>query len=405
MAFYIRKHLESGPLRFAVGERTIDGHDEDQRFSTGARGEYRPIRRTSLYFGEQRHGEGARLTNVAQFPELEDEPVLSPQMWSSVGIGVIFLLLGVGVLAIKKDMIGILEVIIGVLLIVTPFARTWQKRRELRLKREKILAERAAEEARLQALIGTFAENIRQLRTKRDPELLREISRERASIDVPYEAILATARPVLLAIGFELIAKYPERSLREIAAELQAVSQAVALQMEDETKIFAEIVRRVTWHLLADDRMSDSRRKLVEELATELRVPSELLEAERAATDEFIRLRGVGLQSLTPRRADLPLAFNEVCLMQTVGGKAARRKKAEGTVYITSKRIAIVNGKQDDTAIGSIFDVELDSDEKTLHVTMSNRKKNFALTVERPIETAAIVDILATHTRGTAMML
>lgn len=405
MAFYIRKNLESGPLRFAVGERTPDARDDDPRFSTGPKGEYRPIRNTSLYFGEQRDGDGVELTNIAQFPALENEPVLSPLMWSSVGVGVIILLAGVGVLAVKKDMIGIIEILIGLAMIITPFVRTMQKRREVKAKREKILAERAAEEARLQALIGSFAERVRGLRSRRDEQALVEIARERSSIDVPYEAVVATSRPILTSIAFELTAAYPDRSLDETAKELTACARAIGLGADDVTSILAEIVRRVIWHLLSDDRMNDEMVKNVDSLARAFQIPDEALGAERAAIAEFRTLRGLQMRTLSPKRAELPLGFNEACLHQTVGVNASKKRATEGLVYVTTKRLSIVNGKQDDTQLASIYDVELDADASTIHLKLADRKKNFAIRTHKPIETAAILEIISAHARATAMML
>jgi len=405
VAFYIRKNLESGPLRFAVGERTADGRDDDPRFSTGPKGEYRPIRRTSLYFGEQRDGEGVALTNIAQFPTLQHEPVLSLLMWCSVGLGAILLLAGIGVLAVKKDMIGILEIVIGLAMIITPFVRTIQKRREVRAKREKILAERAAEEARLQALIGSFAERVRLLRTRRDAESLAEIAKERAAIDVPYEAILATARPVLTSVAFELTADVPERSSAAVAVELKSCARAIGLTEFDTTRILAEIVRRVIWHLLSDDRMSDENKRQVDELTKAFEIPEELLQEEQAAIDEFCALRGLEIRKLTPRRADLPLGFNEACVHQTAGTNASKKKSADGSIYITTKRLSLVNGRQDDTQLASIYDIELDSDENTIHLKLADRRNNFALRVQRPIETAAVLEIISAHARTTAMLM
>jgi hypothetical protein len=402
VAFYIRKHLESGPIRFAVTTRSIDGTHDDSRLSTGPHGEYRPVRRAPLYFGEQRHDDEIALTNVAQFPDLEDEPVLSPLMWSSVGLGVIILLLGVGVLAFRRDAIGFIEIVVGLALIITPFARTWQKRRENRERKAKILAERAAEEARLRELIGAFAGTVKQLRKSRTTDILAQVRREREAIDVPYDAIIATARPILTSILFQLTAQWPQRSAADIAQEFRSVVEAIGITMEDRILIATEVLRRVTWHMIADDRMSDEMSRSIGELAHALEVPDELRSDEIEAITEFRRLRGIDLGGLTARDSELPLGYRESVLMIPTGSRAV--KKAEpAPVHITSKRLVIA--KKDEIEMSEIYDIELDYDERTLYITHANRKKNLAIRVDRPIEAGRTIDLLAENARRTAVLL
>lgn len=421
VAFYIRRSLGTGPIRFAVDERSPAGLATGEGLSTGSDGEFRRLGAAGLYFAEQRPVDP--LGGIASPPPEKDSILayLKPEGESlrtylpllSMGAGLLLIILGIGVVVRNQDAIGWVEIVIGLVMLIGPVAFSINRIRAARARERAERAEREALEARNRELAGEFAKQLETLPESHDPESLKRLRSDRQSREIPYEAVSAYARHATRRAAFRILARIGELGSEGVAREIESVGDAVGLNDDDRVIVRSGVYQTVVWHLLADDRMTDEQKRLVEQLQQALSLDESMTERERTAIEELEGLRGVSAANLPSAVTPIALKFQEDCLHATTGSFARRvfeRVKTpagqvrramwsptkETHVVTTSKRLILAMKSETVIQFPEIFGMEVDADEAVIEITVRDRKQPYVISLPDPIRTARVISIAST---------
>jgi hypothetical protein len=409
VSFYVRCLLDSGLIRFSVGPRDRAESFDGPLSSTTATGEYKRFRPTGQYFGEQRAAASlAGYTSAAALPSGVWEFIRSsgPRfLYGSVAafiFGGLMVLLGLAVTA-RKGLHGLIEVLIGVAIIATPFVLSWQRLRSLREARERERRARAEEEARQREKLGRFANALVRLQQTPDSSSLADIRAQRQAMAVPYEVVAAPARETVLHIAFDAISRLDAIGAAGVMREIDDAADAVGLTGEDAGRIKANAWQKLVWHLLADDRLDAAREATLGQLRAALSLDDSSVEREQRAISSFRALRRTGPGSLAELDSDLPLRFREKLHLKT-GATLMRTSRSGGwievrpaTLYVTSRRLIIRRlRKRIEIPLPRVFDLEVDIDSGVLTIVIAGRK-SYSLALEEPIVAAATIGAAAEH--------
>lgn len=409
MPFYINRALPSGPIRFGVGERNTEPASDptDGSFSTGPAGEYLRLRPESHFYSDSAPAVGDEIGATA-VGDGRRERTIPIWGWVSIGFGALLILLGILVVANKGYKSGYVEAVVGALLIALPFVVTAAKRAEMRRRIAKERAEREAEDARLREAAGGYTAAIERLRSARDESVLREIRASRQK-DLPPEVITRMGKPAVQRAGFEAMTRWEEEGAERVANAIRRAAEATGITPEDEAEVRLAVVQRAWWHLLADDRLTDSQKTRLDALSRALGLDPAALEAEARATTQFEQLRGLDSRNLP--RVDPPMRLRamETCLHKTRGSVTSlRRERKIGTrvlveggwkdsseqdVTVTNQRLLVRGGKDLEIDVRSIRDLEVDIDRGILAVIAREQKdKAHYLRLPDPIYVAGLLD-------------
>ena len=401
MTFYVQKSLAHGPIRFGVSPRQpLDEIDADASLSTGPAGEFLRKRTHGFFFAD---------TRPIGLPVLHTPPSIARQPFfetmrgqgarglgflALMAVGALFALLGLLVLA-RKGPQGLIPLILGVAMIVTPVVLTAQQRRAARLKEERERAEHEERNRRFQGMLERYGAALEQLRADPSETNLTNVTREREQLEVPYRVWSQLAKRSVLQIGFDALAKLGPARAREVSNTMSRASQAVGLMKEDEHDTKLALYTIGVCHLLADDRLrpnqSDALRQYREGFGiTEADVPE-----EKAAIEEFAKLQGVTRSNLPRTQCNIKMRFREYCIHSSRCTLLDDKDNARGTgsIWITNKRVFIDARKKIEIELMQIDDVEVDVDLNLLTIKAAKPDKPVTLRVEQPIYTAALLDL------------
>lgn len=417
MAFYVRKSLAHGRIRFGVAQRKrLEEIDTDPALSTGAVGEFIRRKTSGFYFAENRLQSGG-----PQFPTGEKTGASAPfwqsvydgtgRGWAFLGMtifGALLLLLGVANLA-NDNKAGWALVIIGLILIAVPFIMTAQVRRKIREQEERERAAREAEEQRNRAVLAAYIEALENLRKDPNDDTLDAVAAERQQLDLPYEIWSGYARTTVLHLGFELLHKLGPARSAEMNDIVTRAARAAGLKPAHELAIKLDIYKTVVWHLLADDRLGEVQAEELKHIRKGLDIWDKDVPEEMHAMNEFDRLRGVARTSLPRAECQVPLKIHEYCIHATKGSVVKTvKQRIDGKrvdtrvpsdaadIYITNRRVLVQGKKAQDVPLPKIDDVELDMDEYVMTIKAARDIGHVDLQMEDAIYTSAILDMATT---------
>ena len=416
MAFYVRKSLAHGRIRFGVAPRKrLEEIDSDPALSTGVAGEFIRRKTSGFYFAENRLQAGG-----PQFPTAQT--ATSTPFWQSVFdgttrgwiylamciFGALLLLLGFANVA-KDNPAGWALVILGLILAIIPFALTANVRRKLREEEEREKAKRQEEEERNRAILASYIEALENLRKDPNDDTLDATAAERQQLDVPYEIWSGYARTTVLQIAFEMLHRIGASRTAEINDLVSRAARAAGLKPAHELAIKLEIYKTVIWHLLADDRLGDVQAEEMKHIRKGLDIWDKDVPEELQAMNEFDRLRGVARTNLPKVDCQIPLKIHEYCIHTTKGSVVKTvKQRIDGkrvdtrvpsdpaTIYITNRRVIVEGKKTQEIPLPKIDDVELDMDEYVMTIKAARDIGQVNLQVEESIYTAAILDMATT---------
>ncbi|HVT05785.1 MAG TPA: hypothetical protein VHL58_20715 [Thermoanaerobaculia bacterium] len=424
MAFYIRRILETGPIRFSVAHRAArSSPDPSAELSTGPRGEYRRLGESILYFSESRDQTDPQFSRALSGNRSLWEMIRPGGgrggYWPVVVMvfGALFILLGAASIAAHKGAPGVIEVIIGLALVATPVMTMARKRQQLRAEEEKIRKEREDEEKRVQAIVGTYAEKLQQYRERLDDESLEVLRRERPTHQIPYEIVRPMAMHALTVAGFDAISRFREIGLDGVDQKIVTAARGIGLNDEDERIVRRQLYQKLLWHQIADDRVHQTR-DILEQFRSNLHVDTTEMEWDMAALEQFEKLAGVNSRTL-PQIEDgtVKLRFHEV-LHHKASGDQVRpeaQRVVTGTepnswsrlhpvsLLVTSKRLMFGGRRKDDIPFSKSFDLEVDADQGVVSVKTPDAKKSVHMLLPDAIYTASMIDLAATPGRPGQM--
>ena len=413
VAFYIRKSLAHGAIRFGVLPRAVaDVIDRTGSLSTGPRGEFLRKRHRGFFFAEDQAVRSAELPKemgIAHTPFWKSVFDGTRQGWIYAGMivfGILFVLLGLAVLA-KKGAPGAFWIILAIALIATPLIRTAAMRRAVREREKRDRDEREARERRHREMLSAYTTALTRLREDPNDVAMAAVARERERLELPYDVWSPMARQTVLEIGFAALAKDGPSGAKDVSDLMRRASAAVGLAPSDELGVRLGLYRAVVWHLLADDRANETQLASVDALRRGLGIADGDVPDETQATEEFERLRGFTPNELPRDEPPFALGFHEYCVRVARGSSLKRTREKTGgkrvekiepdqecTVTLTNKRIIVDAGKRIEVPIVKVDDVELDADANVLTVRTARTVPNLDLRVEDPIFTGALIDLV-----------
>ncbi len=397
MSFTVQKSLGNSLFRYAVSRRReLSSIDETPELSTSPTGEFTRHRPEIFYSAD------LRAIRTPALPPLRS--IASTPFWSSfvdgtsrgwamvasMALGAILVLFGFAVLATKGKQ-GWVEVIFGLILTGVPVFLASQKRRGIRIHEEKNRKEREEREARNAELLAAFAGSLEKLREDPSDAALEHVLRENEKLDLPYAVWADTAIGTVLHVGFSTLARVGPERAAEVATLMDRSSSAAGLINEDAQGVKQAVYSTVLWHLLADDRLGDAQTKLVRAIQNGFAIKPEDVPVDTSSEAQFVRLRGIDHRNAPRCETPLPLGMNEHCLY------SVPLRGADGsttTIYITNKRVIIVEGeKRTEAAVRTIDDVFVDADASRVVLRASELKKPFDFHADEPIYLAAMIDL------------
>lgn len=418
MAFYVRKSLAHGRIRFGVAPRKrLEEIDTDPSLSTGAAGEFIRRKTSGFYFAENRLQSGG-----PQFPSGEATAASTPllqSVYDGTGRGYAFLgmtifgglllLLGLANVA-QGNRAGWGLIIVGAILIAVPFILTANVRRKIREEEERDRTARAAEEERNRAVLAAYIEALENLRKDPNDETLDAVAAERQQLDVPYEIWSGYARTTVLHLGFELLHRLGPARAAEMNDLVSRAARAAGLKPAHELAIKLDIYRTCVWHLLADDRLGEVQAEELKHIRKGLDIWDKDVPEELHAMNEFDRLRGAARTNL-PRTEcpQLPLNIHEYCIHATKGSVVKTvKQRVDGKrvdsrvpsdaadIFITNRRVIIQGKKTQEVPLPKIDDIELDMDEYVMNIKAARDVGTLDLQMEDAIYTSAILEMATT---------
>lgn len=403
MTFFASKELALGPIRFGVAPRKpVEAIDSEPAFSTGAAGEFIRRRGEGYFFGDKKREETPAVRAAQSVRTTSFLSSLKPGSGGSYGfvammvIGILLMLMGLAVLKSKGPQ-GWVEIILGLILLVTPLVLTARRRTLLIAQEERERAEREAIERRNEEMLSKYHAALDRLRTDRSDDALDRLRVQREALTLPFELWGTSARGLMLQIGFDELAKRGAARSAEVAALIQRSGEAAGLFDPTIRQLLRDLYLTFLWHLLADDRLGPAQQEQLRVLAQGLGVDASELALETSVIDQFERLRGVTGNNLPKRQCTMPLVFQEHCIHETPVGSS--------TLHLTNRRVIVAAKKPvSEVPLPKLFDLEVDID-KALLTMRSNQKNPLVLTLTDPVYSAALIDIarsLDTRPRGFA---
>ena len=420
MAFYVRKSLAHGRIRFGVAPRKrLEEIDTDPSLSTGSAGEFIRRKTSGFYFAENRLQAGG-----PQFPSGEKAGPTTP-FWQSVFdgtargygflamviVGALLLLLGLANVAGDggNKGAGWALVIFGVILISVPFITTAQVRRKIRDQEERERAAREAEEERNRAVLAAYIAALENLRNDPSDDTLDAVAAERQQLDVPYEIWSGYARTTVLHLGFELLHRNGPARSAEMNDLVTRAARAAGLKPAHELAIKLDIYKTVVWHLLADDRLGEAQAEELKHIRKGLDIWDKDVPEELHAMNEFDRLRGAARTNLPRVDVQVPLKIHEYCIHATKGSVVKNvKQRVDGQrvdqlvptepaeIYITNRRVLVQAKKTQEVPLPKVDDIELDMDAYVMTIKAARDVGQVHLQMEDAIYTSAILEMATT---------
>lgn len=418
MAFYVRKSLAHGRIRFGVAPRKrLEEIDTDPSLSTGVAGEFIRRKTSGFYFAENRLQAGG-----PAFPSGQQSAASTP-FWQSVYdgttrgwvflgmtvFGVLLLLLGLANVA-KDNAAGWVLIVLALILAGVPFGMTAQVRRRIREEEAREREQRQQEEERNRQVLSAYIQALENLRKNPSDDTLDAVASERGQLELPYEIWSGYARNTVLHLGFETLHRLGPARSAEMNDLVSRASRAAGLKPAHELAIKLDLYKTVVWHLLADDRLGEVQMEELKHIRKGLDIWDKDVPEEQHAMKEFDRLRGVARTNL-PRAAScpVPLRIHEECIHATKGSvvKIARQrvdgKSVEtatatdaANIYITNRRVIVEARKTQEIPLPKIDDIELDMDEYVMTIKAAREIGQVHLQMEDAIYTSAILDMATT---------
>lgn len=399
MSFTVQKSLGNSTFRFAVGRRReLRSIDHNPELSTGPTGEFIRHRPEIFYSADLRTihvAEVPKPRSIARtpfWPSLFDGTKRGYVNMGLMALGGLFLLLGLAVLAGAQDnkTPGVIEVILGLILIGVPILIAAQKRRTIRIAEDRKQKEREERDARNAELLNVYTSSLERLREDPSDANLALVLAENEKLDLPYAVWADTAIGTVLHVGFSTLAKVGPERAAEVAALMDRSSEAAGLIAEDARAVKHALYSTVLWHFQADDRLGEEQLRIVRAIQAGFGIKDEEVPIDTSSEAQFHRLRGVDHRNAPRCNTTVPMNLNEYCMymapVRTADG-------AETNVVVTNKRFIIEGAKPVEVPVPKIDDITVDADQSLISLRASDLKRALEFRAGEPIYLAAMLDL------------
>lgn len=397
MSFTVQKNLGNSVFRFAVGRRReFRSIDHDTELSTGPTGEFVRHRPEIFYSADLRQ------IHKAEMPKPRAATVASTSFWTTLGergklnyillgLGALFLLLGLAVLASDKPRgAAMFWIVLAVICIAIPLVTTFTKRRAYRVAEERKSRERIERDQRNAELLANYTDSLEKLRDDPSDATLAHVLGENEKLDLPYAVWADTAIGTVLHVGFSTLAKVGPQRAAEVAALMDRASDAAGLIAEDAKAVKQALFSTVLWHFQADDRLGEEQLKIVRSVQDGFAIRPEDLPIDTSSESQFERLRGVDHRNAPRCETSMPLNLNEYCMYTA---PIRMTDGAERNAIVTNKRFLVDGEKPVEIPVPKIDDIHVDADQHLVSVRAPELKRALEFRAGEPIYLAAMVDL------------
>jgi len=395
MAFYVTKLLATGQFRFAARRRReLSSIDDTPELSTGTSGEFIRHRDEVFYSADHRpirNPELPKPRSIATTPFWTTLFDGTPRGWGFIAMivfGLLLMLLGFSTL-VAKGSAGWVPIILGLILIGAPVVMTAAKRRTIREQEERRRKERAERDERDRELLTAYATSLDRLRENPNDEALAQVRREREKLDLPYAIWGDAARATVLQVGFNSLAKRGAEASAEIAALMDRASSAAGLIAEDQAGVKQILYSTILWHLIADDRLGETQRKVLRTIQSGFGIKPEDVPIDTSSEEQFDSLRGIDHRNVPKCDSKLQLRPREFCIYTTTD-------TGSQSVIVTNRRLVIGNNKPEELSIDDIDEIDVDADQSAVTVRSSGKKRPLTLHLATPVYFASLLSLATT---------
>jgi hypothetical protein len=397
MSFTVQKNLGNSVFRFAVGRRReLRSIDHDTDLSTGPTGEFVRHRPEIFYSADLRQIHKAEMprprttsTTTSFWTTLGEGGKLN---FILLGVGGLFLLLGLAVLASDKPRgAALFWLALAVIAIAIPLVTTWTKRRSLRMAEERKSRERVERDQRNAEMLANYTAALEQLREDPTDAALARVLAENEKLDLPYAVWADTAIGTVLHVGFSTLAKVGPQRAAEVAQLMDRASDAAGLIAEDAKAVKHALYSTVHWHFQADDRLGEEQLKIVRAIQQGFGISPEDLPVDTSSESQLERLRGVDHRNAPRCETTVPLNLNEYCMY---AAPVRMADGAERNAIVTNKRFIVEGDKQQiEVAVPRIDDILVDADQHLVSMRAPDLKRPLEFRAGEPLYLAAMVDL------------
>ena len=397
MSFIVQKSLGNSFFRFAVSRRReLRSIDPDHELSTGPSGEFVRHRPEIFYSADLRtihKPEMPQPRSIAGTPFWSTIFDGTPRSWimmAMMAFGGLLVLLGLAVM--KNNRVpGIMEVLIGLVLIGIPIFFAWQKRSAIKRAEDRVRREREERDRRNAELLGAYTSALEKLRETPDDATLALVRRENEKLDLPYAIWADTAIGTVLYVGFSTLARVGPERAEEVAQLMDRASDAAGLIAEDAIAVKHALYSTILWHMVADDRLGDSQLAIVRQIQKGFGIDPEDVPIDTNAETQFERLRGIDHRNAPRCESQIPLSLNEYCMYST---PVKTTDGASSQVSITNKRFLFgADQKKLEVAVAKVDDILVDADRNKIVLQASELKRPLEFHADEPIYLAAMIDL------------
>lgn len=397
MSFIVQKSLGNSLFRFAVSRRReYRSIDSDPDLSTGPSGEFVRHRPEIFYSADLR---SIRKPEMPAPRSIAGQPFWStvfdgtPRSWAMIGMMVFGgLLLLIGLAVVKNNRTpGILEILIGLVLISIPIFLAWQKRATIKRAEDRVRREREERDARNAELLAAYTTALERLRESPDDEALALVLRENEKLDLPYAIWADTAIGTVLYVGFSTLARVGPQRAAEVAQLMDRASESAGLIAEDALAVKHALYSTVLWHMLADDRLGQAQLAVVRDIQKGFGIAPEDVPTDTSAEAQFDRLRGIDHRNAPRCEAEVQLSLNEYCMYSTT--VKPPDSNTSPSVFVTNKRFIVGGDKKVEVPVAKVDELLVDADHNKVTIHASELKRPLEFHTAEPIYLAAMVDL------------
>jgi|GEM_PF-1375788 len=384
MAFYLRKYLQSGPVRLNIskGGLGLSGGVRGARIGISPRGTYLHAGRHGLYYRKHLSG---------QQQKSQPDEMIKGCMSLILAVIALIIVTYLFTWLMKHPEILIAILIFAVVLPIVYFSFLVYRKRLISNYKKTLDLELVSN---LSLSDKTNLQFIRQKKEKlpKDKSSRKKINLIELNV---YQAILDRV------LDDKIVSE-------DEAAKIRMAERILSLDLESQVKIKKDIFTEAYLGAIQDHILTDKEMNMLNNLIEGLMIPRAELSREIEIIEEIREAQSLCLP-LTPLPIDeleVKIQKNETAYYQNDAMVLTRLKskealsgyeykvKRDGTLVVTDKRLFVVGGGTTNLRFSDIADLEVDIDERIIEVSKATSERPIIIQTATPFYVGKLVDLL-----------